>query len=233
MKKLFQSLTAYGLVCLGHLAATGGVAIALTLIVLPTPRARGVLAQLYEVPTLWEMSTFAIALHFGIAACVWALAYIMFQLVRLRFEARTPKMPKTVRLSRGTVVTETLIIMPVFLLLTFGMAQLTLNNIAGILANVAAYQGARAAWVWQPEEDASDRRMNLEDGTTEQKCRIAVAFAMMPVAPGNFMKAPMLDSDFADKSRLLALGANIPLTGLVTDYIGSDLAELGAAGIGA
>lgn len=231
MKKWVKFIPGYALAALGHLAAIFGVALGTTLLVVPVEHAEGVASRLSSVPQLWEMSQLAIALHVGLSVCIWALLFIAYELVKIRVHEQ--KRVSTIKLSRGTIVTETLIVMPIFLVLTFGMAQLVINSIGGILANVAAYEAARAAWVWQPEEDATDRRMGLRDGTAEEKCRIAVAFAMMPVAPGDYLKLSTLDSDYADDARLLALGANVPLSGVLSDIIGEDLADLGAIGLGA
>lgn len=231
MKNWVRVTPGYAFVALGHLTATAAVTIVTALLVMPLQHAEGVVARLNSVPQLWEMSQLAIALHIALSACIWALVCIVYKLVRLRLAEQ--KRVATVKLSRGTVVTETLIVMPIFLMLTFGMAQLTINSIGGILANIAAYEAARAAWVWQPEEDASDKRMDLPEGTAEQKCRIAVAFAMMPIAPGDFLKNPALSSDYGDKARMLALGANVPLSGVLSDVLGEGLVGLGAGALGA
>lgn len=231
MKKWVKVTPGYALAILGHVAAVFGVAMGTTLLIVPTQHLETVASRLSAVPALWEMSQLSLVLHFALAACIWALICILYKLIQLRI--RETKTVATVKLSKGTVVTETLIVTPIFLMLTFGMAQLTVNSIGGILANVAAYEAARAAWIWQPEEDASDRRMGIEDGTTIEKCRIAVAFAMMPVAPGDYLKNPLLDSDFADDARLIAAGANVPLSGVLLNIIGDDIADLGATGFGA
>lgn len=216
MKKMLPHLNGHVLSALGHLSATAMLTAGMALLVLPLDHAEGVFARLQAVPQLWEMSKFAIALHVGVAACLWALLFIVFQLVMLR--VKEGKQVRHMKLATGTILTETLIVMPIFLLLTFGLGQLTINNIAGILANVASYEAARAAWVWQPEEDADDPRMGVEDGIAEEKCRIAVAFAMMPVAPANLdRESNKLNSRYADEARRLAAGANVPLSGALSE----------------
>jgi hypothetical protein len=82
-------------------------------------------------------------------------------------------------------LTETLIVFPLFLLLTFGLAQLALNNVAGILSRVAQYEAARAAWVWTPEARAG--RGGVQSGRdVRRRIRLTVALAMAPVASGSF-----------------------------------------------
>lgn len=221
MNSIQQRLPAYLLAIVGHAAAIAAVGIGTIFLCLPLRHVEGVVSRLYSVPELWDMSAVAIALHFGIAACIWAIIVIIYQLIMLRI--REGKAVKTVKLSRGSVITETLVVMPVFLLLVFGMAQMTVNSLGGILANVAAYEAARAAWVWMPEEQAS--RMGTASGTAQEKCKIAVAFTMLPVAPGDALMMPTLDSNFADRARLLAIGANIPLSGVGSEFIGSEITD--------
>lgn len=209
------------LTALGHIAATVSVAAVIVLLILPMRHVDIVAIQFGDVPELWQMSTTALMLHLALSACVWALLYIVYRLVALRVQER--RSVHRVKLSRGSVITETLIVMPVFLLLSFGMGQLAINNVGGILANVAMYEAARAAWIWMPEEQASDRRAGVADGIAEEKCRIAVAFVMMPIAPGEALRNPSLGSSYADRARMMALGANVPLGGTISLALGSDV----------
>lgn len=129
-----------------------------------------------------------LALHVGLAACFWAMIVIMFKLVT---DKETKRHRRVLKKSIGTVATETLIIIPPFLLLTSGMSQLTMLNIAGMLSDYAAFQGARAVMLWQPEEQinrfpvSSSCDMNA-DNSTCTRARTAVAFALAPSAPSNF-----------------------------------------------
>ena len=123
------------------------------------------------------------------------------------------------RAARGTVLTEFLIILPVFLLLTFGMAQLAINNMAGMLANVAVYEAARAVWIWQPEVDTGRATADPVD-----RARIAASQVMTPVAPGNFMVIPTgLSAEFRASRNALML-SQIPFGGSIP----SGLTDLGA-----
>lgn len=238
MKSKPKNCAGFALVLLGHLAAVTGIGVGITFLVMPIRHAQGVASTILSVEHVWQMSTMAIALHVALSACVWALTCIVYQLARLRIAERRSKEVRPMKLSRGSVMTETVVIMPIFLLLTFGMAQLAVNNIGGILANVAAYQAARAAWVWQPEvaPAQADRRMGMPDNTADEKCRIAVAFVMMPIAPGDYAKVPTLDSTFANRARMLAVGAHVPGGGVLSTLVPAEvmsLTETVVAGLGA
>ena len=123
-----------------------------------------------------EAVTFRVAIHFGLAASLWAIGFIIYKLGELRLRER--KTPRLIRRPAGTVITETLITLPVLLLLILGMIQLSLNNVAGILIRVAEFQAARTAWVWVPE---------MQEGVTEEevidRIRISIALVMTPTAP--------------------------------------------------
>ncbi|TXD37044.1 hypothetical protein FRC98_09905 [Lujinxingia vulgaris] len=120
------------------------------------------------------------AIQLGLSACVWALLMIVWALFTssgARPVARTSQ--RALRAARGTVITETLIVIPIVLLLIFGLAQLAINNIAGVLNQVAYFQAARTAWVWAPEPGISEAEI-------KDRARIAVALTFTPVAPGNY-----------------------------------------------
>jgi hypothetical protein len=87
---------------------------------------------------------------------------------------RTRRARRRVVAARGTVLTETLIIFPVFLLLTFGLAQFILNCTAGLLANLAVFQAGRTAFLWHQEVDADE---------VDARAKIAAATVMTPVSP--------------------------------------------------
>ncbi len=236
MKNTFQRNAGRILVALGHLSAVAAIAMGVTLLIMPWRHARGIVGHLRDVPQLWEASAVPMLLHVGLAACLWASICIIVQLGRIRVAEM--KKPAAIRLSKGTVITETLVVMPIYLLLTFGLGQLSINNVGGILANVASYEAARAAWVWQPEVDlgSGDRRMGITNGTAVEKCRIAVALVMMPVAPGDYAKLPMLNSANADKARMMVLGANVPLMGVISTQVPAQamgVAQAGVAALGA
>lgn len=100
---------------------------------------------------------------------------------------------KLVRARRGTVLTETLITLPPFFLLVFGLSQQSINTMAQILANVAVHRAAHAVWVWEPERaNNTNRAGNLNVG--DRAC-IGVANVMTPVAPGDYGSIPNTPPD--------------------------------------
>lgn len=119
-----------------------------------------------------------LGLIFGLAACLWALVVIAVLWVR---ESKQRSFQRVVSASRGTVMTETLIILVPFLLLTSGLAQLAILEMSVILGHVAAYQGARTAWVWFPETTRPGRTTSTAE--IQNRARIAVALVMTPTAP--------------------------------------------------
>ncbi|MFB6262863.1 MAG: hypothetical protein ABEL76_04450 [Bradymonadaceae bacterium] len=128
-----------------------------------------------------------LALHLGLSAVVWALGQLAIRYVQSstrRGRAAGPELA-----SRGTVLTEFLIVLAPFLLLLSGLAQLAINNITRVMADYAAFQGARAAWVWQAEEGREvDWTAAALSGRqlTRTRARLAAAQALAPTAPGDF-----------------------------------------------
>lgn len=186
----------------GHLV---GVLVVGGLIALPFMSAETML-------TMWELSRFTGVravigiegfLHLGISACVWALLVILFHAVR-----PDPRhVSRRFRATRGTVLTETLIAMPVALLLTFGLAQLAVMNIAGILANLASVQAGRAAWLWYPEVESG--RQNVSHGEVEDRVRIQASMTLAPAAPGDFVLTGTEGSDLFKQMRGSLVGAQL------------------------
>ncbi len=155
-----------------------------------------------------------IGLHIGLATCLWAMLVILFKFAN----ERRRSLKRSIKVARGTIMTETLIILVPFLLLTSGLAQLTILNIAGILGNLAAYQSARVAWVWQPEADAG--RRGVGGGTVAEKARIAAAATYAPAAPSSYA----VSGGSPDLNRL---------RGTMFAYFGPSKANnMGGAGIG-
>ncbi len=133
-----------------------------------------------------------------------ALGALMWGSVMLMWRARPARRPRVVTLSRGTAITETLIIMPLFLGMTFGMAQLSINMMGGMLANIGAYQAARAYWVWEGEVNKNRTgSRNVGESDVLERARIAAALVMTPVAPADYanLNAINLDSEAATNMR--------------------------------
>ena len=141
------------------------------------------------VPQVRSRMFWGVLVHLAMAAILWTFVVAAYRRLSKSFETSAP----TFKLKAGSVMTETLIILPVFLLLMFGLAQLAVNNVAGILSRVASYEAARTAWIWWPEAQAKRAGMqNAGSGAQEapdrvkDKVRIAVALVMTPVAPGDY-----------------------------------------------
>ena len=72
----------------------------------------------------FDLVTVPLLLQAGLAACFWALIVITFTWGRLTLVERRATKKLVMQRSRGTILTETLIIFPIFLLFTSGLAQL-------------------------------------------------------------------------------------------------------------
>ena len=128
--------------------------------------------------------------HVGFAAVIWCgLAMLVESAWHRRHRVHRRR---AMQRSRGSVLVEFLAVFPVFMLLTFGLIQLTIINIGGALARVAAYEGARTVWIWNPEVGVHDQ---VSEAVVLDRARTAVALVMTPVAPGDFM---MDDSDVTE-----------------------------------
>lgn len=109
---------------------------------------------------------------------------------------------------RGSVMVETLIVLPVFLLMTFGIAQLALNNIAVVLANAATFQASRSAWLWLPEARVGRLGNPVSDPMefVAEKARLQAAAVLTPVAPGDYLRDPDLP-EVAEKARAIFIAS--------------------------
>lgn len=202
-----------------HTAAVSLVAFLLAYVVSPSTYAWKAFQTAVFVDELREVSLLAVGIHVGLAGCLWALMYIIYQLVRLRTSNRAPKV---VKLARGSVMTETIVILPVWMLLVFGLLQLAVNNVGGILANVAVYEAARSAWVWKGEVG---NRAGVTDAVVSDRARIAVAMVMTPVATGDFTTSPVLPAA-AKKMRTALAFAHVPLSSVLAGVLPADATDL-------
>jgi hypothetical protein len=205
----------------GHLVAVGAVAVLVAVVLLPIATLENIVQAHATVPYILEQSLPALAVHVGLSACLWALVVIAYLLWK-NPDAR----PTRVLAHRGTVMVETLVILPLFFLLTFGLAQLAVNNVAGILANVAVYQSARTAWLWQPEIGVDRAGHSMTTPEVQDRSRIAAALVMTPAAPGNFMSNP-IGSDAFDKTRFAMAAGQLPMGAGAGDF-GSLMAAAGS-----
>ncbi len=122
--------------------------------------------------------TLELGVVLGISVCFWALLYIAFAMAVQTRRSRKRALVAT----RGTVMTETLIVLPVFFLLTFGLAQMGINSMAGLLTTLGTYQAARTIAVWGPEV-GNNRMGSVNRATVDEKARLAAAAVITPVAP--------------------------------------------------
>lgn len=143
-------------------------------------------------------------LHIGLASCLWALVVIGYQILT----AKRKPVQRVLKLTEGSVMTETLIVLPVFLLLTFGIAQLAINNMAGLVANTAVFQAGRTAWLWSAEVGVQGSSVN--SGQVERKVRAQAAAVLTPVAPAEFIQNTSGLSEEAKQMRGILLGSQIP-----------------------
>lgn len=218
-----QYILGYAMQAIVHILMTLLVAILLAWAVLPLHSLQALFQYSASVPDIRSMNVSQLAIQLGLAACIWAMCVILYKLVALH---RAAPAKQRLRAARGTVLTEFLIILPVFLLLTFGMAQLSINNMAGMLANVAVYEAARAVWVWQPEVDSGRASANPAD-----RARIAAAQVMTPIAPGSFTIIPTELSNEFKASRRALLTAQVPLGHMVPSDITDLAADLGSVNL--
>lgn len=120
-----------------------------------------------------------LALHLVLSASVWASTVGLYWLL-----TRRSNKPVKVYKARGAVTLETLIALIPFLLLTSGIAQMAMVNVASILSDLAVYQAARTAWLWQPEAEAGRNGVNQDD--VEFRARTAAALTLAPSAPSDY-----------------------------------------------
>lgn len=173
----------YSVMGLGHLLASTLTTIAIVCLVIHPKQAYYVLMLNLKVEELRALGWSDGLMLWGLGACVWALMFITYRL----FEARRQQAKaKTLRLSRGTIMTETVIILPVYFMLSFGLSQLSLNFIAGSLANVAGYMASRSYWVWEGEVNKNRSGTNVSQADALERAKISGALVMAAVAPGDF-----------------------------------------------
>ena len=155
-------------------------------------------------PAFSSAGMLSLGLHLGLSVCAWALLVILFEVITGR------RQPARALLGapRGTVMTETLIVFPVFLLLTFGIAQLAVNNIAGLVANAAAFEAGRTYWLWSAEAEASRRGVGYD--LALDKAHAQAAAVLAPVVPGDFKMESGGIPEVARQTRGILMGTQKP-----------------------
>lgn len=136
------------------------------------------------------LNTGALGLHVGLSAALWGMMYGAYRYI---MHARRPDSPKRVLLkSQGAVMLETLIAIWPFLLLVSGLAQLSMVNVAGVLADMASFQGARSVMVWQPELDINRSTISRGCNSSDSVCnraKVSAALIMTPASSSDFKPA--------------------------------------------
>lgn len=169
-----------------------------------------------------------LAMLLSITGVVWA------SVMAMGLWARSHRRVTRVRAAharRGTVAVEFLVVLPVFLLLTFGLGQLVLNLVGGLMANYAGYQASRTAWVWAPEIGKNRSGQQVSAATVNERIRMSVAAGMTPVAPGDFANfdPSLLNLGGAPgQARTAFVAGAFPGGGLVPGGVGNLLAGVGS-----
>jgi hypothetical protein len=166
----------------GHLLGIAVIATALIALAMPIRALLPFLGEIVAHHKFAELTGVEFAIHFGLATVMWLAAVFLYhQFTRIK-EVKTVKLQE----QAGAVLAETIVVLPVMLLIIFGLAQVAVNNIAGMLANVAAYEGARSAWVWAPEINEGRMDGGIDTAAVDERAKIAAALVMTPVAPGDY-----------------------------------------------
>ena len=160
----------------------------------------------------WEPNWIRFVLHVGLGACLWALIVIAYKLVQLR-RAEHRSVKRLVKSAKGTIVTEFLIVLTPFLLITSGLAQLAMLNITAVLADLAVFNGARAVMVWSPE--IHEDRYESSNGPEQirDRARTIASMALAPTAPSDFYLGRSVkpgSSDYYRRQRAIVTGAFMP-----------------------
>lgn len=162
-----------------HLLGTASVFMIMMWMLLPAS-SRAALFEAYHHGA-FQNQYYEFLLHAGLSACFWAMLFIGWKLLTLPGQDRPRRLVK----ARGTVIVETLVVLPVFLFLNVGLIQLTLLNTAGLLTTLGAFKAGRAVALWHPEALADRNDVTLD--LVREKAHLAAAAAIAPVAPSDFV----------------------------------------------
>lgn len=173
------------------------------------------LRWMVEVNQQWgDASLFAseLAIHLLVSLVAWTMLYLSGKAIWSgKAEPR-----RVIKKARGTVMTETIIILPLILTLIMGLSQVAVMNLASMLFNYASSQAGRTVWLWHPEtypaNDEAARRGVTEEMVIDM-ARIQAAASLTPVAPSDFRPdESQIDSDnfFKMRASLLASQLAVP-----------------------
>jgi hypothetical protein len=170
--------------CMGHV--TGVVTCAALMLAMGLPEHTFALAfeALRDGFVLGQLKLDGLTL-LGLSSLAWGVVYGgIHQMLKHDRRGRRVKVQRVARLSRGTVMTETLIVIPVYILVMLGTMQLSQNMMAGLLTTLSAFEAGRTAAVWIPEAESG--RNGVSDDLVNDKVRIAAATVVTPVTPAGF-----------------------------------------------
>lgn len=177
MRDLMRTCSAYAALAFFHVVAVSGIALG-SAAVFADLRFIVEFAGALEAG-IFEPSWSVVGFHVALSAVVWFCGVAGFQFVRERFR-EDDELHRVAAPERGAVVTETVIVMPFLLLMISGLTQLAMINIASIVADLAAFQGARTASLWDQEAKMG------RAGDVEDRAKTAVAIALAPTASADF-----------------------------------------------
>ncbi len=158
--------------------------------------------------------------HLALSALVWASMVFAYTIATRQRGARVVR---AARARRGSVMVETLIAVPVFLTLLFGLIQLTLNNTAAIMTSLAAFEAGRSAAIWEAESKAPSSRItgasrtSMDDVT--ERARMSAATVMASVASSSFSDGCSTSTAFSAKMTAMTSAGN--LAGIVIPTSGA------------
>lgn len=150
---------------------------------------------------LFEQNAMEFWLQLGLSACLWSLIAIAAAL-GLNASREKEREPRRVVLARrGSAMTETLIVIPVLLLLVLGLLQLTLNNTAALFTSLAAFQAGRTVYLWSPEVQSKGwaRNDGVSKAEVEEKAKISAASVLAPVTASSYSDACGTSREFDAK----------------------------------
>ncbi len=186
------------------MAHISGVLTVLSIVILcfvDTEVARAFLIALDD-PTFYSIITIPTISLVGVSACLWALVWITGALV---IQGRRDRRKLQVVRARGTIMTEFLIILPTYLLLTSGLAQLAINSTAQVLTSLATFQAGRTAWIWEAETRPGNVRNGTSTADVNDRARIAAAAVLAPVVPAEFRGSCEYTATFDETMRAMTL----------------------------
>lgn len=160
-----------------HLAGTALVAVVAALL-LAGPARLQALVGAYEHGLRPQWS--GLASHLALSGGTWGLLVGGYHYLRGRLRQRGRNRDRVVHSTDGVVMVETLIVLPFLLLVTSGIAQLTMINVTSVLADLAAWDAARTAWIWDAEHQLG--RENVTSDDVEFRAMTAAAMTLAPTA---------------------------------------------------